>query len=62
MVLEVNVGVLVGVVFMQGVIELGLKSGRCKMKEVWDELLVSAETEEETEELRSIELEDKGTG
>ena len=41
---------------------MGFKEGRCKIKEDGDELMVSAETEEETEELESGELEDKGTG
>ena len=32
------------------------------MKDVGDELIVSAEIEEETKELESVELEDEGTG
>ena len=32
------------------------------MKEVGDELIVSLETEEETEELKSVEMEDYSTG
>ena len=43
---------------------IGFKEGRCKSgEEVWEELIVSVETEEETDHLlESAELEDKGTG
>ena len=41
---------------------MGFKGGRCKIKEVSEEVTVSVETEEETEELGFVELEDEGSG
>ena len=63
MVLGVSVGVLVGVVFEEGVMGVGCKGRQCKIKEhVWVEFLVSVETEEKTKELESVVLKGKGTG
>ena len=63
MVSGVIVEVLVGKVFKEGVIWIGFEEGRCKVKEeVSEEFLGSVETEEETEEVESVELENKTTG
>ena len=44
-------------------IGIGFQGGRCKIREnVWDELIVSVETEEETDGLESVELEEDETG
>ena len=45
------------------VIWIGYKGGQFIIREgVWEELMVSVETEEETEELVLVELEDRVTG
>ena len=43
---------------------IGFKGGRCKIEEgVWEELILSVETEDVTDHLlESAEVEDKGTG
>ena len=39
---------------------IGFKGGRLNIREgVWEELMVSVETEEQTEELELVELEDR---
>ena len=48
----------------RGMVGIGFKGGRCKIEEgVWEELIVSVETEDVTDHLlESAEVEDKGTG